>query len=67
MVRKTRTEKSNVSSFEDVVSIRLKHTDRKDIEKIIKNDADERYGSESHFIRCAVRKQIREEKARVKL
>ena len=45
--------------FEKKITIRLTFEDLKIIDKIIYEE-DERFANRSHFIRCAVRKLIRE-------
>ena len=61
------TEKGGVVSFEEHINIRIKHEHRKIIAKILNKDKEDLYDSESHFIRCAIIKLIREERQRLKL
>jgi hypothetical protein len=63
---KEQTEKG-VVSFEDHLNIRIKHEHRKKIAKILNKDDSDLYDSESHFIRCAIIKLIREEIMRLKI
>ena len=46
--------------------IRLQKDDLKEIERIVKFHKGEKYSSESHFIRCAIIRLIREEKQDIK-
>lgn len=47
--------------YEQMINVRIKKEDLKAIDKIVKTK-DELFESRSHFIRCAVRKLIREHK-----
>lgn len=58
---------NKVIDFDEVITVRLKKSDLKDIEKILKKDTDDRYDSQSHFIRCAIRKQLRMDFERLNL
>jgi hypothetical protein len=64
---KEQTEKGGVISFEEHLNIRIKKDDRKQIRRILKKDDSDLYDSEGHFVRCAIRKLIREERQRLKL
>ena len=66
-LKSSRSERSNIVDFEESIAVRLKKSDVKDIIQILKKDSDDRYDSQSHFIRCAIRKQVREDKARLRL
>lgn len=52
--------------FDDRVDIRIRRDECRLITKIVRHDS-ERYDNESHFIRCAVLKLIREERKRLKI
>ena len=58
--------KYDVVDFEEVIALRLKKEDKKVIKKIVRQSKD-LYDSPSHFIRCAVRRLIREEERRLKI
>ena len=66
-MKKSRVEHVSIVDFEYTKSFRIKKSDDKDIELIMKKDDEERYSDFSHFVRCALRKQIRIEKDRIKL
>ena len=52
--------------LDDRTDVRIKKEDLKFIHKIVNSDS-EKYDNESHFIRCAVLRLIREERVRLKL
>lgn len=52
--------------LDELTAFRIREDDLKMISKITRQDR-EKYDSESHFIRIAVLKLIREERARLKL
>jgi len=56
----------DVVGFQKRVSIRILEKDVDDVKYIVAK-SQELYESESHFIRCAVRKLIREEKKRLRI
>lgn len=47
------------NKFETIINVRLDETQIYEIDKIINKDQT-RYANRSHFIRCAIIKQIRE-------
>ena len=53
--------------FDDRADIRICQEDLKMIRKIIRKDKQAKYDNESHFIRAATIKLIREEKKRLSL
>lgn len=50
---------STIIDFEEQLGFRIKTLDRKKIKLIVKNNQD-LYYNESHFVRCAVIKLLRE-------
>lgn len=50
----------NTTGLNNKFSFRLRKEEKKAIEEIIKNKQD-KYNSPSHFIRCSIIKNIREE------
>ena len=53
--------------LDDRIDVRIRKDDLKIISKIVRADEGDRYDNESHFIRCAVLKLIREERKRLML
>lgn len=67
MVR-SRYEKNNKTiNFEENIIVRVKSEDKKAINKILKLDDDDRYADQSHFVRCAIRKLVREDNQRLRI
>jgi Arc/MetJ-type ribon-helix-helix transcriptional regulator len=52
--------------FEERIESRIRTSDKKMMDKIVRADS-EKYDNESHFIRCAVLRLMREERVRLKL
>jgi hypothetical protein len=48
------------NDFEESMAFRIKRNERKQIKKIIQKNQD-KYYNESHFIRCAINRLIKEE------
>lgn len=53
--------------FHKRITFRIRKVDAKMISKIVRRDRGERYDNESHFVRAAVLKLLREEKVRLRL
>lgn len=47
--------------FRNRITIRLRDLELEKIEAIVDRDSGEKYNNISHFIRCAIMKQIKEE------
>ena len=56
----------NVVDFEDMIKVRIKAVDRKAINKVVSKSNDV-YDNESHFVRCAIRRLLRDDCKKYKI